>query len=363
VKQLLDNLKTREPIFAPNQQSTYSNLNYELLGLVLENVTGLPYADYMNQAIFDPLELGSTTLSKPSDKHAVLPVGQYFWDVEEGVHSPTGAIYSSSSDLSKYIRYVLTHYNALATGVNWLFPASWSTGLRSFYGMPWEILRTEKILKHTLRPVTFVTKAGGVPSYYSRISLMPEYGLGLTILTAGTDSLLGKVQEAVTVPLIQAAETLIWDSVNETYAGTYVAIDHDLNSTLTLAVTPEKGLHLTNFISNSTDVFQTFLPIWAGALLAKSWHAGLVPTLLFKNETAQQGEIWRMDVFSERTGDEGVWADFCNTDLDPASYAGKPINEIVFWHEHDVVELPAWRVKMKRVTGGGNSHDGLLVQY
>jgi CubicO group peptidase (beta-lactamase class C family) len=81
----------------------------------------------MEQAIFKPLNLSSTTFSKPSDSHAVLPLGQYFWDVAQGVHSPTGGIYSSSSDMSAYCRYVLTHHNALDTGVNWFLPASWDT--------------------------------------------------------------------------------------------------------------------------------------------------------------------------------------------------------------------------------------------
>lgn len=90
--QLLKYFLQKQPLFAPNQRSTYSNVAYELLGLVLENVTGLPYEEYMEQAIFKPLNLSSTTLSKPSDSHAVLPLGQYFWDVAQGVHSPTGGI-------------------------------------------------------------------------------------------------------------------------------------------------------------------------------------------------------------------------------------------------------------------------------
>ncbi|KAK0882876.1 hypothetical protein LTR87_003317 [Friedmanniomyces endolithicus] len=237
--QLLPHLKSQQPIFAPGQQSTYGNTNFELLGLVLERVTGLSYEQYMAKAIFDPIGMESTTLRKPeSDKHAVLPVGQYFWDVVEGVHAPTGGIYSSSSDMSK--------------------------------------------------PVTFVTKSGGVPSYYSKITMMPEYGLGLTVLLGGNNKLLGEIQEAVNVPLIRAAEDLIWQDVDAAYSGTYSTPDsHVLNSTLTLAAYPTAGLQLIGFISNGTDVFNTLLAQWAGLIDSDSgrWRVQLMPTLLYKNET------------------------------------------------------------------------------
>jgi len=132
---LLDSLKKAKPVFAPNQKSTYSNVAFEVLGLVLENVAGVNYSTYLQQAVFAPLDMSLSSVAKPSDEHAVLPYGNHFWDVEMGTHAPTGGVYSSSSDMSKYMRYVLTHYNALATGVNWMLPASWSTGMNSFYGM------------------------------------------------------------------------------------------------------------------------------------------------------------------------------------------------------------------------------------
>ncbi|KAK4549567.1 hypothetical protein LTR36_006564 [Oleoguttula mirabilis] len=373
--ELLDQMKKKAPLFAPNQRSTYSNLNFELLGLVLENVTGLNYSDYMRQAIFAPLDMASTSVLKPaSDEHAVLPLGQFFWDVDEGIHSPTGAIYSSSADLSVYLRYVLTHYNALATGVNWMLPASWTEGLSSFYGMPWEIFRTDKILRESKRPVTFVTKAGGVPDYFSRISIMPEFGLGLTILVGGSHDLLEAAQEIVTVELIRAAEAVVWRDVDSAYTGTYQAYSSaanqqpPLNSSLTITSSPSTGLLLMTFISNGTDVFTTLLAEYAGGARddTHSWRAQFTPTLLYKNETTQQGEIWRLVVVPERLGEgqEAVWDGFCSTDVDPASYAGLPINEFVFWREEGVVELPAWRVRMRRVDSAADEGGGekLVVQ-
>jgi CubicO group peptidase (beta-lactamase class C family) len=46
--------------FAPGEQWRYSNSGYYLLGLILERVTGSPYAEYMKAHLFEPLGLRST---------------------------------------------------------------------------------------------------------------------------------------------------------------------------------------------------------------------------------------------------------------------------------------------------------------
>lgn len=366
-RDLLDNLKTRQPIYAPNFKSTYSNVAFELLGIVIEEVAGMNYSDYIRQSIFEPLGMSFSSLEKPSDEHAVLPVGYNYWDDEEGIQAPTGGIYASSADMSKFGRYILTHYNALATGVNWMLPASWATGMNNFYGMPFEIFRTDRLLKDSKRPVTFVMKSGSVPAYFSRMSVMPEYGLSLVILIGGNNRLLDEIQNVVTVELIRAAEDVIWHDVEAKYTGTYTAIDHSLNSSLSLTASAAQGLILSSFISNSSDVFQTLLPLLANEIIGEEghWRVQLTPTLLYKNQSAQSGQIWRMQMLAnwpDEVEERPVWDDVCSTDVDPLSYAGLPLTEVVFWHQEGVVELPAWKVKMKRSERSVQDGKGLVVQ-
>lgn len=355
---LIRHLKKQQPVFAPNQFSTYSNVAFELLGLAIENATGMGYSEYIDQAIFQPLNMTLSSLDTPPDTHAVLPTGDNYWDSEEGVQRPTGGIYASASDMSNYVRYVLTHFNTLATGVNWLLPASSASGVHSFYGMPWEIFRTERLLEDSTRPVTFVTKSGSLPGYYSRISVLPEYGLGVTILVSANPKLVEQLQEIVTVSLVRAAENEVWKSLEQTHGGSYVAIDEQLNSSISFSASPSGGLTVTNFISNGTDelgfVFPTFfLPLLDIGDLP--WRVQLMPTLLYKNETSQQGEIWRMLVVPEEPKDKSsrpVWDDFCIANVEYVSYGGLPFNEVVFWLEDGIVELPAWRVKLKKREAG-----------
>lgn len=359
---LLEQLKNQKPLFAPNQKSTYSNVNFELLGLALENVTGTNFTKYIQKAIFNPLNMTSSTFETPPDTHAVLPLGTNYWGIDAGVQNPTGGIYSSSSDMTKLVRYILNNYNAIATGVNWLMPASWGEGLRSFYGMPFEIFRTDAILKETKRPVTFVTKSGGLPGYYSRIIIIPEYGLGVTILVGGKSSLLSELQEIVTVPLIQAAEEVVWNDIERTYTGFYSATQPSLNSSIELSSSPSTGLVIDSFISNGTDALRGVISAYF-VDNSRPWRPQLTPTLLFKNETTKQGEIWRIRGVYERTSEErGVWDEFCPTDVDVYLYSGLPITEIVFWHEDGIVELPAWKLKLtcsQKIESGSK----LVLQY
>ncbi len=50
------------PYFAPGTDFHYSNTNYELLGLIVEQVSGKSLADFMKERIFKPLGMTSTVL-------------------------------------------------------------------------------------------------------------------------------------------------------------------------------------------------------------------------------------------------------------------------------------------------------------
>jgi hypothetical protein len=224
--------------------------------------------------------------------------------------------------MSKFLRYVLKHYNRLTPILNWFQLASYSTTISSVYGTPWEIFRTNSILLSTSRLVTFVTKSGSVPGYLSYIILLPECDLGITILTTGTSTLLkDSIREIITVPLVKAAEDIAQADLTARYTGTYQA--PHLNSTLVISHSATKSLYVESFISNSTDFFAAWKPFWVGP--SDDLRIQLAPTLLFWDEEKKQGEIWRGLFVPEKRNGSLIWDDFCLTDDDPAQFAGKPV--------------------------------------
>ena len=328
--------------------------------MVLANVSGLSYEDAVSALILKPLNItAGATFIPPPDKSSVLPAGeQWYHDVDEGVHNPTGGLFMSTSAMSAFLRYVLTHFNSppalsLEAG-SWLTPKSFTSSATSFYGMPWEIFRPNNILEGSKRAISFFTKGGGLPGYVSIIAVVPEYNLGITIFVAGNGDMLAKLREEVTVRIIRAAEEVAAQQMKEKYAGQYIAEDPALNSTLTFSYSKIEGLHIQDWISNGTDVFPTFAKEFPSFLPSGS-RAQLIPTLLYVDEKNKRGEKWRMLVVPKRpeAGEEKVWDEACITDVDFLMYDGRPFNEVVFWDDEEggkvgSVDLTGFRVRLRR---------------
>jgi D-alanyl-D-alanine carboxypeptidase len=57
--------ETHERDFAPGTGYHYSNTNYQLAAMVLEEATGMPIADLLRDRVVEPLGLGRTTIAPP----------------------------------------------------------------------------------------------------------------------------------------------------------------------------------------------------------------------------------------------------------------------------------------------------------
>jgi CubicO group peptidase (beta-lactamase class C family) len=68
-QQLVDYVKDSEPSFPAGTKVEYSNTNTVLLGMVIEKVTGRPFADVLQEGILGPLGLAQTSF--PADSPAL----------------------------------------------------------------------------------------------------------------------------------------------------------------------------------------------------------------------------------------------------------------------------------------------------
>jgi CubicO group peptidase (beta-lactamase class C family) len=96
----------------PGTVFQYSNLNYVLLGLIIEEVTGKSFAEYMHDEVFIPLDMNNSFADKrtPDLTHYenwfTFPVDGGDMDYHR-YYIPAGFIISSSYDMSNYIRCVI----------------------------------------------------------------------------------------------------------------------------------------------------------------------------------------------------------------------------------------------------------------
>ncbi|KAM0510791.1 hypothetical protein ACHAPE_010522 [Trichoderma viride] len=182
------------------------------------------------------------------------------WAVELGVEAPTGAIYSTTSDLMAFGKAILSYemLSPIRTR-KWMKPLASTSSISTLIGAPWEVYRSNKVTKDG-RLVEFYTKAGDLFTYHSVIALIPDYDLVMVALMSGpevsgdtTYQVIGDAATAL-LPVIEQAGKA---KAKTQYAGTYA--DSSTNSILTLSLDDSPGFNVTKWQVRGVDVIGTFL--------------------------------------------------------------------------------------------------------
>ena len=85
---LLSWLRSSPPVLAPHIENSNSNVGYSLLGLLIANVTGMSYEEYICQSIIVPMGLNSTGFTAPNQRVGAVPSGDSLWSWDVGVNNP-----------------------------------------------------------------------------------------------------------------------------------------------------------------------------------------------------------------------------------------------------------------------------------
>ena len=176
----------REPLrFQPGTKWSYSTAGMDTLGRVVEVASGMPYSDFLQKRLFDPLGMKDTTfwISPAQKKRFVQPyirnaqTGKlqptpidymYHGEVTDHQRPPLGGagLFSTAEDVTKFYQMMLNH--GMANGQQILKPETIAemtrkqTGdLRARAGMPWGLGfcvvedPTQMASNATLTPGTF----------------------------------------------------------------------------------------------------------------------------------------------------------------------------------------------------------------
>jgi CubicO group peptidase (beta-lactamase class C family) len=171
----------------------YSNLNYNILGLIVEAASGESYANYIQTHILDPLDMRHSYTSKAAAKQDGLAMGHRHWfslpfpapnlPVPQA-SLPSGQLISSAEDMAHYL---IAHLNGgrygdvqilSAAGIDELHrgAAEYVAGGVSAgrYGMGWFEIDVDgtKTYSH----------GGNVPDFSAFMALVPEQKRGVVVL-------------------------------------------------------------------------------------------------------------------------------------------------------------------------------------
>ena len=188
-------------------QHVYANVNYGLLGKIIEAVSGENYADYVDKNIFTPLEMShsSATLEGSRANGLIDGYRNYFGIPVAGAPDypnddswstvPAGYLSSSASDMGRYLQMYLNGGMGIISqdGINTMFYDNVFVDGASpyFYGMGWQLSaqysEVERKAFSTIEPV--LNHAGLVENYTSNMFLFPERGIGIVVLINMNDYL------------------------------------------------------------------------------------------------------------------------------------------------------------------------------
>lgn len=169
----------------------YSNFGYGVLGTALENLTGRSLNELMATYIFEPAEMRSSSLSLNNDIREYLAVPYLEvsplkrtepWDM--GALSGAGNLFSTITDLNRFMMFLLEEnsVNRIQQAKYLSINESWSYGLGCF------IVDSQK------RETFAIYHGGDIDGYSSSLTLYPEYGFGMVLLTNyGEGQVVGEV--------------------------------------------------------------------------------------------------------------------------------------------------------------------------
>ena len=112
VPELLETLGDAEQVLPPGARFHYSNLAFALLGVVVERVSGIPYAQYVQEKLLAPLGLTRTSF-EPQEPAAigyvVLPYVEGVWEeapVQTGAWIAAGQMWGTVRDLCTWAAFL-----------------------------------------------------------------------------------------------------------------------------------------------------------------------------------------------------------------------------------------------------------------
>jgi CubicO group peptidase (beta-lactamase class C family) len=170
--------------FQPGEKWSYCNTGFNLLGYVIENVSGQGYWLFMRERIFGPLGMSSTTNRDPRN---IIPGRASGYETDHAGHYvnrdydltdifSAGAIISTEGDLAKW-NAALDQQKLLTAAMEqamWT-PVRLNDGTTHAYGMGWFLdpLQGRQNIGHS----------GSTSGFSASLQRFPEAGLAVIVLT------------------------------------------------------------------------------------------------------------------------------------------------------------------------------------
>jgi len=198
-------LNTAELSFPLGESFEYSNTNYDILGLIIQSVSGQSYETYIENQIFTPLDMDQSSTSLEDARAENLTRGYYpFFRFTmafdhlmpyANATKPSSGLFSSAEDLTHYL---IAHLNdgqyqgntiLSPEGITELLTPGIQYSDNAGYAMGWAVFpfkEMEPAMQDGSTP-TGIAHRGDWVGYYSTLVLIPELETGIVVLINKSD--------------------------------------------------------------------------------------------------------------------------------------------------------------------------------
>lgn len=314
----------------PSYTPSYSNANFALLALGLENMLGAAIQDIFNETIAEPLGLRSTTVGNPSQitNDSVIPGGGLvrsgWWDALGPLNGAAGG-FSTTNDLAAIGRSILNStLMQQATTRRWFTTTSFVDTIEQAVGRGWEIFR----VRANGHSVDLFTKSGNWGVYNSVLVLLPAYNFGFSILSASNTTraaVVDALTNNIVNTLLPALDTIAQQQAGANFAGRFTSPDKETNSSITVTTDGFLGLRVTEYIVSGVDLLGSVF-----ALFGSDVEFRLMPNQLYDGRTRVGFSAVYQPPSEIPPEDEFYWPCQSWLDIDDYTYANVPLGLMAF---------------------------------
>lgn len=202
------------PLVAPvGKIWSYSNPGINLAGYIAELVSGKPYAQLMQELVFDPLEMKRTTFDPTiamtyplAQSHQFNAEGQLEVDhhyADNTMHYPSGFVMSTVLDLANF---AIMHLSGGSFGGNAILAPELITEMHTPH-VKFAALDDDgyglTLSSYNYKGIRVVGHGGRISSFASSFEFVPETGTAVIIL-ANNSALWGKYENEITQFILDA---------------------------------------------------------------------------------------------------------------------------------------------------------------
>lgn len=202
--ELLVRLQSERLKSKPGEYSVYCNDGFQLLEILVEEVSGLSYTKFLETHISTPMNLsGTKTPLDNFDRQRLaktyFPTMDQALPIENANVIGAGGLYSTAEELSLFSEVligkrtdILSEKSAKSMQSHEYKNGMWvSEETNSFnYGLGWDAVNLAPFNDYG---ITVLSKGGDTVMYHAAVSAIPEYNISVAVLSSGGSSLFNTI--------------------------------------------------------------------------------------------------------------------------------------------------------------------------